>query len=67
MCQEMTVKRSVSYKDPTKTSNVSNATWNMINQCPTKQLDKVIRPKIVEMDAKGCERIIQKINEERQI
>jgi len=30
------MKRSVSYKDPTKTSNIEGATWNQINHCPTK-------------------------------
>eukprot|EP00347_Sterkiella_histriomuscorum_P011259 403373138 len=67
MTQELTMKRSMSYKDPTKTSNIQGATWNQIDHCPTKQLDKLIRPVIVEMDAKGCERIIKKINDDRNI
>ncbi|CDW76105.1 UNKNOWN [Stylonychia lemnae] len=67
LTSEMTMKRSVSFKDPTKTYNVESATWSLINHCPTKQLDKFIRPRIVEMDAQGCDRIIQRINEDRQM
>lgn len=48
MVAEMTMKRSVSYKDPSKSINMETAsTWHQVNQQPTKQLDKVIRPKII--------------------
>jgi hypothetical protein len=33
---------------------------------PQKKIEVVIRPNIIEMDAKGCETIINKLNEERR-
>jgi hypothetical protein len=33
---------------------------------PQTKIEVVIRPKIIEMDAKGCESIINKLNEERR-
>lgn len=67
MAQELTMKRSTSFKDPLLTGQLEGSTWNQFNHCPTKQLDKLIRPSIVEMDARGCERIIQKINDDRNM
>lgn len=64
MTQEMTLKRSISYKDPSKTMKSSSISWNQFDHNPTKQLDKLIRPNIVEMDAQGCQRIIEKINQD---
>lgn len=64
--QEMTLKKSTSFKDPSKhntgSPQKSEAAWNLINQMPTHSIDKVIRPKVLQMDAEGCQKIIEKIN-----
>jgi hypothetical protein len=80
--QEMTLKKSISFKDPSKNSNSSphkngypilikylmnyRSSWNLVNDLPTKQLDKIMRPKILDLDAQGCDNIIGKINDERK-
>lgn len=43
------------------------ATMSNWNQCPTKQLSKVIRPKILKMDSDGCENIKKRIGYEKVI
>lgn len=63
--EELSLRRSNNYKDPSRPMTASTAfNWN---KYPTKQLDKVITPKILEMDKKGCESIRQKIEYEKAI
>jgi hypothetical protein len=47
---ELALKRSITYKDPEKPKQPNMQMWNLINQFPTYQINKVIRPKILEMD-----------------
>jgi hypothetical protein len=64
--EELSLRRSNNYKDPSRpmTANTSAFNWN---KYPTKQLDKVITPKILEMDKQGCESIRKKIEYEKAI
>jgi hypothetical protein len=41
--------------------------WCQIDQSPAKAIEKVIRPKILEMDAKSCERIIERMNLDKKL
>ena len=64
MFEELTLKKSNTYKDPSQKPSKTN-TWNNLNQYPTKQVTKVLRPKIVSMDNEGCQVIMQRMNNER--
>ncbi len=55
-------------KDPAKSPNMESITaWGEINQCYPESIEKVIRPKILDMDAEGCERIITKMNYDKEL
>ena len=55
-------------KDPAKSPNLDSYTaWGEINQCLPRAIEKVIRPKVLELDAKGCERIIEKMNYDKDL
>lgn len=44
------MKRSNTFKDPEKAKQPNMQLWNLINQYPSKQIGKVVRPKILKMD-----------------
>lgn len=64
--EELSLRRSNNYKDPAKplTAYSSGTNWN---KYPTKQLGKVITPKILKMDREGCENIRKRIEYEQAI
>jgi len=66
MAEELCLKKSSSFKDPAKTSSPKEFPWNQLENAPTRQIQRVIRPKILAMDMQGCERIRQKLEEEKE-
>ena len=55
-------------KDSAKSPNISSYTaWGEINQCMPEAIEKVIRPKVLELDNRGCERIIGKMNYDKEL
>lgn len=50
MYAELALKRSLNFKDPEKPKQPNTQLWNLINQLPSNQLSKVLRPKILQMD-----------------
>lgn len=68
MFEELTLKRSNSFKDPAKNRSSTahtKSSWNLLNHCPSRQIEKVIRPKILHMDAEGCGSIIKRLNDDK--
>lgn len=63
---ELAQKRSITYKDPEKPKQPNMQMWNLINQFPTYQINKVIRPKILEMDKAAVQLIQEKIDSEKR-
>ena len=63
---ELTTKRSTTYKDPSKSVSSEQSMWRL-NHFPTKQLDKLIRPSIMKMAEQACERILTKIDNEQRM
>ena len=63
---ELTTKRSTTYKDPSKSVSSQQSMWRL-NHFPTKQLDKLIRPNIMKMAEQACERILTKIDNEHRM
>jgi hypothetical protein len=45
----------------------SYTAWGELNQCLPEAVEKVIRPKVLELDNWGCEKIIEKMNYDRQL
>lgn len=64
--EELSLRRSNNYKDPSRptTAYSSGLNWN---KYPTRQLNKVITPKILKMDREGCENIKKRIEYEQII
>jgi hypothetical protein len=64
--EELSLRRSHNFKDPSRpmTANTTGMNWN---KYPTKQLSKVITPKILKMDREGCESIRRRIEYEQAI
>lgn len=55
-------------KDPEKSPNLDSTTaWAEINQCYPEAIEKVIRPKILDLDANGCERILTRLRYDRAL
>jgi len=67
LLEEMSLKRSNTYKDPQVAKKPNHQIWNLINQNPTKQVDKFIRPNILKMDTQACKSIMSRIEEDKQI
>lgn len=64
LLEELSLRRSNNFKDPSRPTTATMSNWN---QYPTKQLSKVIRPKILKMDSEGCENIKKRIEYEKVI
>ena len=58
----MTLRRSNSYNDPSKTKKPKEMPWNTISNCPKDHIEKVIRPIVLASDISGCQKILDKIN-----
>ena len=54
-------------KDPSKSPSVDQPVWAKLNACLPKAVEQVIRPKILEMDADSCERIIKSMNYDKDL
>ena len=65
--EELSLRRSNTFKDPAKARMPDAQTWNQLNQFPTKQINKVIRPKILKMEQAGIQSIIEKMENEKRI
>ena len=65
LIEEMSLKRSNTYKDPAVAKKPNYQIWNLINQNPTKQVDKFIRPNILKMDTNACKAIMSRIEEDK--
>ena len=63
----MTVKRSTTFKDPSKTLTDKQSGWDGYNALPNKGLRNLLRPNIIQMDQKAVARIMTKIKEEELI
>ena len=61
------MKRSTTFKDPSKTVVDKKSSWEAINQLPTKELRKLFRPNIVKMDERAVAGIVDKIKNEEYI
>ena len=61
----LSMKRSVDFKDPSKTKKPNTQLWNSITQMPKHKLEEYIRPKILIRDKQACEDIIEKIKNEQ--
>ena len=61
------MKRSTTFKDPSKTIVENKSSWEAYNQLPTKELRKLLRPNIVTMDQRAVAGIIDKIKNEEYI
>ena len=65
--EELSLRRSNTFKDPSKARMPDGQTWNQYNQYPSKQINKVIRPKILKMEQEGIQSIIEKMENEKRI
>ena len=65
--EELSLRRSNTFKDPAKAKLPDAQMWHQVNQYPSKQINKVIRPKILKMEQEGIERIISKLENEKRI
>ena len=61
------MKRSTTFRDPSKTLVEKKSSWEAYNQMPTKELRKFLRPNIVKMDQKAVQGIMDKIKNEEYI
>ena len=71
--EELSMRRKWSNvsKDPVKGLRDQqlnkNSYWNMLNHLPNKGVERIVTDKILDMDRKSCDRILQGILEEKQI
>ena len=59
------MKRSTTFKDPSKIFLSKKNTWEAFNDLPTPELKKLIRPNIVKMDQDAVKCIMNKIQNEQ--
>lgn len=48
--EQLAMRRSITYKDPSKPKQPNMQLWNLINQMPTYAINQVVRPKILQND-----------------
>ena len=54
--------------DPSKSPVINKKTgWTIIDQSSPKVITQVIRPKVLKLDAIGCDNIIKKMDHERNL
>lgn len=58
------MKRSTTFRDPTKPFVDNKNSWEAFNALPASELKKLIRPNIVKMDQKAVSRIMERIKDE---
>ena len=61
----LSMRRSVDFKDPSKTKKPNTQLWNSITKMPKHKLEGYIRPKILIRDKQACDDIISKIKDEQ--
>jgi len=66
MAEEMATRKTNTFRDPSKTMNPKEFAWSQVGQAPTRHITGVIRPKILAMDIEGCERILSKVNNDKE-
>ena len=63
--QEFVMKRSVDFKDPNQSKKPNTQLWNSINNIPKEKMQIYVRPKILLRDKEACNRIIERLEEEK--
>jgi len=63
----LTLKRSTTFKDPSKTQSTKKSSWDTYNDLPTRELRKLLRPNILRMDQSAIKGILDKIKNEQYI
>ena len=63
----LSMRRSMDYKDPSKTKKPNTQLWNSITSMPKHKLEEYIRPKILQRDKEACESIVENIKRDQLI
>ena len=63
----LSMRRSVDFKDPSKTKKPNTQLWNSITSMPKHKLEEYIRPKILLKDKAACDNIVESIKRDQII